>query len=254
MRKRVAVVAVVLLLVIGQPVFASSTVELAKVLATLEKIHEVMRNVRGVTEDIRTKLSRVWPDRALRPLQTVMEPVRSIRNELQQLSCGWQFSVRMERLRLGLFNGQTFCRREWEDVFGTAPRTRSKDFDDYYDWSAVRRLNAVSRHVTQNELWTQQAKWLTAEALKGTHNPGVDQGPDGRPGYAQRLSALGAAQLGTFLAENGKLQAYQLELAQERLNERRRQARMRANFALFTYSALASTPRIVPTDGIGGLR
>lgn len=252
-RTRIAVLALCGVLIVGSPAFASTTVELLKVLATLYKIHEVMANIRGVTEDIRHKLTRVWPDRALRPLQILMEPVRSIQDEIRQLSCSWQFSVRMDRLRLGLFQGQSFCRREWQEVFGAPAKTHFEEFDEYYDWSAVRRLNAVSRHVTQNAAWTQQAAWLTAEALKGTHNPAVDQGPDGRPGYAQRLSALGAAQLGNFLAEGGKLQAYELELAQERLNERRHRQRLQQDLALLTYDALGRDPVPVPNDGIASL-
>jgi hypothetical protein len=247
-RRGIVLVLVPAILLLGSPVFASTTAELLKVLATLTRIHQVTRNIRGVTEDIRHKLTRVWPDRALRPLQIVMEPVRSIRSEISQLSCGWQFSVRTEALRAGIFAGRGFCKREWEAVFGPVPQTRFRDMDEYNDWSAVRRLNAVSRHVTQNDAWTQQATWLTAEALRGTLNPAEDQGRDGRPGYAQRLSALGAAQLGNFLAEGGKLQAYELELAQERLNERRHRQRLQQTFAVFSYGLLGGSPSTSMAD------
>jgi len=248
-RKGIITAAVVVVLLVGSPVFANSTVELLKILGTLERIHDVIRNVRGVTEDIRTKLSRVWPDRALRPILPCLEPGQAIRDEIQQLSCSWRFSVRMERIRLGLFEGQRFCKREWEAVFGAAPEGWAKDLEDYYDWAAVRRMNAIGTHVTQNEKWTQQTAWLTQEALKGTLDPGTDQGPDGRPGYAQRLAALGAAQLGNLMVEQGKLQAYELELAQEKLNERRRRRRLDDAFAYGSYRMLAFHPEL--PDGLG---
>jgi hypothetical protein len=172
-------------------------------------------------------------------LQQYLEPLNSIRGEVSRLSCSWQFSVPMDRLRLALFEGKPFCRREWQSIFGRAPSIRSADLEEYYDWSAVRRLNGYSRHVTQNERWSAQAYWLTTEAQRGTFNPGDDGGPEGRPGYAQRLAALGAAQLGNLMVETGKLQAHQLDLAQERVNERRRRERVQAAISLFTYDQIA---------------
>ena len=235
MRKRLIMVGLVLALFVS-PAFANTTVELARLLAELQRVYAVVRNIHGVAEDINVRLRDVWPARALWPLQQYLEPVDSIRDEIRRLSCSWQFSPRMERLRLGLFQGQPFCRREWEGVFGRTPRTRTADLEEYYDWSSVRRLNGLASHVEQNQKWSAQAYWLTSEAQKGTFNPGEERGPDGRPGYAQRLAALGAAQLGNLMVEAGKLQAHQLDLAQERLNERRRRERADAAFALFSYT------------------
>ncbi len=247
-RRRTLVVASTTLVVLaGAPVFADTTVELLRVLAVLERIHGTIRNIRGVTEDIRTKLTRVWPDRALKPILTYLEPVQSIQREVAQLSCGWRFSPRMERIRLGVYGGVGFCKREWEGVFGQAPASWSKDLEDYYDWSAVRRMNAVGNHVKQNAKWAEEAAWLTRETVKGTNNPGADLGPEGRPGYAQRLAALGTAQLGNLLVENGKLQAYELELAQEKLNEKRRRMRLEEGFAFGSYRLL--TFQVVPPEG-----
>ena len=248
-RSRVVMGATVMVLVGGAPLWANTTLELLELLASLERMHTTVKNIRGVTEDIRTKLQRVWPERALRPILTYLQPVRSIRDEIQQLSCSWQFSVRMERIRTGVFAGQGFCKREWEAVFGTPVPGWSKDLEDYQDWSAVRRMNAIGTHVTQNEKWAQQAAWLTHEAVKGTTNPADDQGPDGRPGYAQRLAALGSAQLGQLMVESGKLQAYELELAQERLNDKRRKRRLDDAFAYGTYRMLAFRPEV--GDGMG---
>ena len=238
MRRRVMIL-VVLVTALTAPAFANTTAELVKLLAELQRAYQVIQNIRGVAEDIRTRVRDAWPDRALWPLEQYLEPVNSIRDEVRNLSCSWQFSVRMERLRLGLFDGQPFCRREWQGIFGRSPQIRSADLEEYYDWSAVRRLNAYSQHVAQNEKWSAQASWLTREAQRGTFNPGEDGGPEGRPGYAQRLAALGAAQLGNLMVETGKLQAHQLDLAQERMNERRRRERVQAAIGLFMYEQVA---------------
>ena len=237
--KRLVTTVVLMSVVVCLPAFGDTTAELARLLAEVQRYYRVVRNIRGVTEDIRTRVRDVWPDRALWPLRQYLEPVTSIRDEVNKLSCGWRFSVRTERLRVGLFQGGAFCRREWHSIFGQPPRGRAADLEEYYDWSAVRRLHGVSRHVSQNEKWSSQAYWLTTEAQKGTFTPGDDQGPEGRPGYAQRLAALGAAQLGNFMVETGKLQAHQLDLAQERANERRRRARNEAALGLFALEQLA---------------
>ena len=247
MKKRV-VALLALVTVVAAPSFADTTAELVRLLAEYQRALRVMRNISGVAEDIRTRVRDAWPDRALWPLEQYLEPVNSIRDEVSRLSCSWQFSVRMERLRLGLFDGKPFCRREWQAIFGRAPRTRTADLDEYYDWSAVRRLNAYSTHVTQNAKWSAQAGWLTREAQRGTFNPGEDTGPEGRPGYAQRLSALGAAQLGNLMVETGKLEAHQLDLAQERLNERRRRERVQAAIGLFAFDQLAGADPGAPGE------
>lgn len=234
----------------SSPVWANSTVELLQILATLERIHDVVRNVRGVTEDIRAKLLRVWPERAIRPIAQIFTPVMSIKQEIEALSCGWQFSLRMERIRLGIYGGMGFCKQEWRNAFGGEPRGWSKDLEEYYDWSAVRRLNAVGTHARKNTLWAAEAAWLTNEARRGTFNAGEDIGPEGRPGYAQRLAALGSAQLGNLMVESSKLQAYELELAQEKLNDRRRRQHLQEAFAQGTYRML--TLRVTPPIDVGG--
>jgi len=74
--------------------------------------------------------------------------VDSIKREVETLACTWRFTPRVNRLRLALFGGGSFCRSDWNLVFGPPTATVDSDLESYYDWSAVRRLNLIK---TRNE-------------------------------------------------------------------------------------------------------
>jgi hypothetical protein len=78
--------------------------------------------------------------------------------------------------------------------------------------------------------------WLMEETEKG-RAPGAEAKYG--PGYSQRLSAVGAAALGNVLLEQGDTLTAELELAQERINEKRLHRKLQTELALGLLAALA---------------
>jgi len=174
----------------------------------------------------------------LRKIETVFEPVDSIKREVEKLACTWKFTPRVDRLRLALFGGGSFCRSDWNLVFGPPTLTVDSDLESYYDWSAVRRLNLIKTRNEKSPLRADEAHWLATEALKG-RDP-LDPTDPYSPGYAQRLSALGAAELGNVMVEMGDTQTALLDLDQEALNDRRRRRLLDHEASALVYAGLAT--------------
>jgi len=197
-----------------------SWAQLVQIIAWLRQIDSTLENINGVAEDIRHKLGVVYPGRALQRIETFFEPVDSIKEEIDKLACNWRFTPRVERLRLGLFGGGSFCRSDWNLLFGPPVQTVDWDLESYYDWSAVRRLNLIRTRNQKSPLRATEAALLANEAIQG-RDPWDPTKPYS-PGYSQRLSALAAAQLGNVMVEMGDTQTAMLELDQEALNDKRR--------------------------------
>jgi hypothetical protein len=222
MRRRWLAALVVSLLLLGTSGASADPTnwpQLAQIVLWLQRIDSTLANINGVVEDIRDKFARVYPDRAVREIQTFFEPVDSIKDEIEKLACNWRFTPRVEKLRLALFSGGSFCRTEWNLLFGTPAPTPGWDLESYYDWSAVRRLNLIKTRNEKSPLRAAEAHWLATEAIKG-RDPWDPTKPFS-PGYSQRLSALAAAQLGNVMVEMGDTQTAMLELDQEALNDKR---------------------------------
>lgn len=211
--------------------------QLAQIILWLERIDQTLRNINDTVDGIKQKVTDVYPDGALRAIQTLFEPVDSIKEEVEKLACNWRFSARVEKLRLALFRGGSFCRDDWELIFGAPTVTVDWDLQSYYDWSAVRRLNLIKTRNENGPERAAQAQWLATEALKG-RDPWDPTKPYS-PGYAQRLSALGAAQLGNLMVETGDTQTAMLELDQEALNDKRRRRLLDHQAAALIYLSLS---------------
>jgi hypothetical protein len=213
--------------------------QLGQIVLWLERIDSTLRDINSLVDDIKTRLADVYPDGALRRIETVFEPVDSIKDEVEKLACSWRFSPRVDRLRGALFGGGSFCRSDWDVVFGPPVEGVDSDLESYYDWSAVRRLNLIKTRNEKSPLRAAEARWLADEAVRG-RDPWDPTKPFS-PGYAQRLSALGAAQLGNVMVEMGDTQTAMLELDQEILNDKRRRRLLDHQAANLIYLGLSQT-------------
>lgn len=218
---------------------------LIQIIAILRTMHNTLKSIHLAVESTRDTLNLVYPARALRQIEHVFDQVRTIRDEVEQISCGWHFSQRTERLWEGLFVGARLCRPEFQSLFGAPPQYVLRDLDEYFDYSATRRLNMVGTRVERGPRQQEFLRWLLAEAERGRAVLGEPYGP----GYSQRLSAVGAAALGNVLLEEGDTLTAQLELAQERANDRRLRQKMAAELSLDLYRRLAiqASPPLGPT-------
>ncbi len=246
-RRYLAVVVTVLLLLGPRSSSADPTnwASLAQIIAWLQQINGTLNEINGLVEGIRTSIATVYPRDVLRQIEIVLEPVDSIRAEVAKLACNWRFTPRVEQLRLALFQGGNFCRRDWNALFGAPTLTADWDLEHYYDWSAVRRLNLIRTRYEKGPERAEQAAWLAREATLG--RDALDGTPYS-PGYSQRLSALAAAQLGNVMIETGDTQTAMLELDQEALNDKRRKRLLAHESASLVYLDMArrGQPQVAP--------
>ncbi len=253
MKRRVLAV-----LVVGAMLLGSSTAsadptnwgQLGQIVLWLQRIDGTLRDINALVEDVKNKMQAVYPDAAVRQIRTFFEPVDSIKDELEKLACNWRFTPRVEKLRLALFGEGSFCRSEWNLLFGPPTPTVDSDLESYYDWSAVRRLNLVKTRNAKSPVRAAEAHWLANEAIKG-RDP-WDPSQPFSPGYSQRLSALAAAQLGNVMVETGDTQTAMLELDQEALNDKRRRRLLDHGAALTVYIAMADRAKR-SADDVGSL-
>jgi hypothetical protein len=240
MRRRALAVVVIGLLLVGSSGASADPTnwpQLAQIILWLEQIDRTLRDINRITDDIKGKLNNVYPLGSLRKIQTYFEPVGSIKDEVEKLACNWRFTPRVERLRLALFAGGSFCKSDWNQLFGSPAPMIDADLESYYDWSAVRRLNLIRTRNEKGPRRASEAAWLAHEAIQG-RDP-WDYTKPYSPGYSQRLSALAAAELGNVMVETGDTQTAMLELDQEVLNDRRRRRMLDHQAATVMYVEIA---------------
>jgi hypothetical protein len=240
------VVAVFLFGSTGASADPSNWAQLAQIILTLQRIDAVLSDVNDLISRTKEKLFLVYPEAAVRRIETVFEPVDSVKREVEKLACDWRFTPRVNRLRVALFGGGSFCRSDWNLVFGPPVAGAGWDLESYYDWSAVRRLNLIKTRNEKSTLRAEEAAWLASEAIAG-RDPWDPTKPYS-PGYAQRLSALGAAELGNVMVEMGDTQTAMLDLDQEALNDKRRRRLLDHEAATLVYAGLTTLRNDVATD------
>lgn len=221
----------------------------------LNGIAVTVHNIAGTAEDIRTHLHRIWPDNVIRPIQTYIEPVLSVKRDLERMSCAWRISPRLQLLHRGLFNGGKFCKPEFQAVFGAPVPGPFEDIEEYEDMNAVDTLRDVGDFTTKSDRWAEETRWLTHETLGGVPW-GIDPADDPlnkfSVGYSQRLAALGAAQVGNLMVEEGKLTAKELRREQIRINRKWYEHRLRETWALMVYGALGHNRAPIFNEGPEG--
>ncbi len=242
------VVTVLLLGSSGASADPTSWGPLTQIVLWLHEIDQTLRDINGLIDDVKQRLFIVYPEAALRKIETVFQPVDSIKREVEKLACTWKLTPRVQRLRYALFGGGSFCRSDWNLVFGPPVPAVDWDLESFYDWSAVRRLNLIKTRNEKSDLRAGEARWLATEALKG-RDPWDPTQPYS-PGYAQRLSALGAAELGNVMVEMGDTQTAMLDLDQEALNDKRRRRLLDHQAASLVYASLAGLQGTPPDPGL----
>jgi hypothetical protein len=241
MRKRWLAGLVVTLFLLGASGASAdpaSWAPLVQILATLQRIDQVLADINDLADGVKQKFALVYPENALRKIATVFEPVDSIKREVEKLACPWRFTPRVNKLRVALFGGGSFCRSDWNLVFGPPVAGAGWDLESYYDWSAVRRLNLIKTRNEKSPLRADEAHWLSTEAVRGRESWDLTQPYS--PGYSQRLSALGAAELGNLMVEMGDTQTAMLDLDQEALNDKRRRRLLDHQAAALFYAGLST--------------
>jgi hypothetical protein len=202
---------------------------LAKIADTLREAYQTLREVNDTVWQVRDRLDTMFPWAALHEIESDFRQVRTIQQQIADLSCAWRFSLRTQILKNGLFGFGPLCRREYQAVFGAPVLSPDQDLAEFRQWQGVVRLNQVRDTLAASEKWTEAANWLGSEARRGY---------DGDPtnptsvGYSMRLLAESEA-LGLQMdARLNALEAMRLAGVQEEFDAGRREDWDRKNAAV----------------------
>ena len=192
---------------------------LAKIASTLHDVYLTLRKANESVQSVRNRLWRMFPSETLAEIRSVFQGVRSIQDEITTLSCGWRFSPRTERMRLGLLRLGPLCRGEYQALFGAPLPGLDQDLDEYRQWQGVIRLNQVRDAIAASRNWTESADWLGKEARAG--GPVSDPNNPASVGYSMRLLAEAEAIQLQVAARTNALEAMRLAGLQEDLDGER---------------------------------
>jgi hypothetical protein len=171
----------------------------------------------------------MFPWDALREIESDFREVRTIQQQITELSCTWRFSLRVQMLRNGLMGVGPLCRKEYQAVFGAPPLSPDQDLAEFRQWQGVVRLNQVRDTLAASERWTEAANWLGREARRGYDG---DPANPTSVGYSMRLLAESQA-LGLQMdARLNALEAMRLAGLQEDFDASRREDWQRKNAAV----------------------
>ena len=181
----------------------------------LQRIDATLGDINDMTDDIEGKLVHASiPEARCVRIETYFEPVESIKDEVAKLACGWKFTPRVERLR---------ARALWRRlVLSLGLESRSSvsrgaddgpDLENYYDWSAVRRLNLIQYAEREGLRGAPSEAALAAPTRRsrGRDALGLHSSPT-HPATRSGCPPSAAAELGNVMVETGDTQTAMLEL------------------------------------------
>ena len=153
---------------------------LAVVHCLVSKIQEWQVKQQACLESQVERMHRVilWPDAARRPLagaSRVLVQIRTLRQQIESLACGWRFSARSAILRDLYLRPVKLCKPGLQAVWGDHRGLFDADLQEYLDWSST-----VSHNLVQERTVGREA---------GDRRPSDPQGPE----YTWQRIADGAA-------------------------------------------------------------
>jgi hypothetical protein len=202
---------------------------LTKIADTLREAYQTLREVNDTVWQVRDRLDTMFPWNALQEIQSDFRQVRTIQQQITDLSCSWRFSLRTQILKDALLGIGPLCRREYQAVFGAPVLAPDQDLAEYRQWQGVVRLNQVRDTLAASERWTEAANWLGNEARRGYNG---DPTNPTSVGYSMRLLGESEALGLQMNARLNALEAMRLAGAQEEFDASRREDWERKNAAV----------------------
>lgn len=137
------------------------------------------------------------------PIRHVVEEVKGIRKELDQLSCGWQFSPNVEPFwKMGFTNARV-CRDEVRALWGRADGLPDADLHELGQYSTALTANMLAERSAQADLWEKSFRELAGTVSRGSM-------AEKSPGQAARDTAFTVANMGKVAQNNVEMQAQKL--------------------------------------------
>lgn len=137
------------------------------------------------------------------PIRHVVEEVKGIRKEVDQLSCGWKFSPRVEPFWKMAFTNGRVCRDEVRTLWGSAEGLPDADLHELSQYSTALTANMLAERSAKADLWEK-----TFRDMAGTVSRGAMA--EKSPGQAARDTAFTVANMGKVTQNNVEMQAHKL--------------------------------------------
>jgi hypothetical protein len=189
-----------------------------------------------------------YPDALRRPIDEVRKiarQVRTLKDELGQLACGWRFSPRTRILEGLYLNPFKLCRPSFQSVFGSHDRLGDAGLHEMLDWTSVTTHNLIQERTIGREHGKAgppagpEFSWqrIAAEGVRDLTTT------INRPGQAVRFAAQYSADGLQVEASTLQLRTQALLVEQQSRDYRRMTARKGRAYALFLLSELEASAR-----------
>jgi hypothetical protein len=189
--------------IIGDP----TTIYLLKVVENvLSTIQEIELAAQAISQGrIDTLVSGyAFPASVFRDISATIDQVHGIRDEIQQMSCDWQFSIRTGLLRDLNLRPLKLCRPSFQLIWGGSDNHWDADMQEAQDYVGTLTGNMISERVQAEESWR-------------TVFPGMEQATGAlrqSPGEANRDEAVALAGAGVVADSNSAMASQALLLDQ----------------------------------------
>jgi hypothetical protein len=190
----------------------------------------------------------LYPDALRRPIDEVRKiarQVRTLKDQVGQLACGWRFSPRTRVLEGLYLNPLKLCRPSFQSVFGSHDRFGDAGLQEMLDWSSVTTHNLIQERTIGREPGKSgppagpEFSWqrIAAEGVRDLTTS------INRPGQAVRFTAQYSADGLQVEASTLQLRTQALLVEQQSRDYRRMTARQGRAYALFLLSELEASGR-----------
>jgi hypothetical protein len=180
---------------------------LAKIAAALEAIEDFRLRVMARLQEIIDTTVNVtaFPDRLFDPIRATVAEVVDIRRELQHMACDWPMSDRAGSLHDLLRQRLTFCRGDYQGVWGSHEAYWDGPLQETNDYIATLTANMISERAERtNKSWVRAHRDLFQEHTIMRSSPGE----------ANRAEAAALAWANEVAIGNGQITAQNLLVRQ----------------------------------------
>jgi len=232
--------------ILPDPGTAAELLQLVQITQILGDIYAFLHKINAAVSDTRTRLATHFPLQALQGISTIFTVARSIEDEITDLSCRFNFSLRGATIPKLLQGLGTFCKKEYEFLFGVPLPGPDQDLREMEHWGGAIRYNQAADVVQRTQGLVADAQDLEDQA-RAAGNPSDPNNPYS-VAYSARLQALAAADALKAAASANSLAAADVWAAQEDLDATRREDWHRDNVARLMKTWMTQYQSVMPAS------
>ena len=176
-----AALAALLVLLLASRVEALPFVDDPAVLKALAAVNDLLSSIERVELAIHLALERKirgvvgdlgFPEGLFAEIQQTLSLVKGIREELQELSCGFRFSTRTALLRDLYFDPRRLCRRDFEAIWGGPPSGPDSELAEMREYLGSLSQNLVTERVDAVTSWRSEFPDMEQASAELRRSPG----------------------------------------------------------------------------------